>query len=140
MKKKVSNLPVPAKMSSAVPMSPETLGFFKEVINARKEYAIVKDQESTKRTAIMARMKVQLEDMAIRRELFSDALEKSFGSRKEQIDRFFALIEQALAEDKDEVAIRAVAAIEGIVRTSPIADAAKILGDHFDRDDGVIDI
>lgn len=140
MKKKSPKLPIVGNIPNPMPMTPETLGFFRDVLNARKEYAIVKEQESTKRDAIMARLKGRLEDISARRELVASALEKDFSIRQNTINEFFIRLDQALEDGKDDVAIQAAKSIEGIVKTSHMGSALRALADNFEHDDGVIDI
>lgn len=140
MKKTTPSLPVPGGIPKSISMSPDAIGAFRDVLNARKELAIVKEQESTKRDAIMARMKTRLEDIATRRDAVTLALEKEFGIRQKAIDDLFTRLDLALEQGKDEFAIAVVTSIEGIVKTSPIGSALRVLADNFERDDGVIDI
>ena len=142
MSKEQMKLPVKGKGKTPAPQmkSADVLKVFSEVLQARKEYAITKEQEETKRADIAANLRVRLVDLANRREMVAFALEREFGFREQSVNKLFARLDYALEQDKDSVAVAALSAIEGIVKESPIGNALQVLAKSFEKDDGIIDI
>lgn len=114
--------------------SNDTAGVFKHLIDAKKEYQIVKEQETTKRMQINSQMKIHIENITAKREFFKEVLKEEYGLRKETIDNLFLCIDRAFDEDKNEIVISALEAIEGIVKENPLKALAKIAS-SFENDD-----
>ena len=142
MNKQKTTLPVKAKgrtpagqMSSA-----DVLKAFSEVLQARKEYAITREEEATKRQKIASDLRGRLQELADRREIVVFALEREFGFREHNVNEILARLDKALEQDKDDIAVAALSAIEGIVKQSPIGSALQVLAKSFEKEDEVIDI
>lgn len=108
-----------SKGQVAIPAK-ESLEAFRALINGAKEYSKVREEEATKRCQIQADLKRDMEKIKGQRQFLEDYLRTTFDERRNTIDRMFERLDLALAEDKDQVAIQALASIEGIVKSSPL--------------------
>jgi len=111
----------------------------KSVLNAKKEYAIVKEQEETKRASISCDLTKYLAKLNAQKEILGKHLENEFQLRKETIDEIFARLDTAVDNNNDVVAAAALKAISVVVSTNPLSGVAEI---HklFEDDDSVIEI
>ena len=113
---------------------------FGEVLQARKEYAVVVEQETTKRAAIAAALQARLEELQAFRDSFELYLEKECQMRRETIEGIFFRLDAAMAADKDEVAVQALRSLEGIVAHSPLGGALAAMARVLEKKGAVLEI
>jgi len=107
---------------------------FKVFITAKKEYEIVKEQEFTKRKAIDIDLQKFQITSANKREFIKEYFVNQFSDRREVIERNFTLLDRALDENKDNIAIQILDTIGGIIKENPLKEIDKI-GKAFEDDD-----
>lgn len=115
------------------------LNLAKSIVDAKKEYAIVKEQEETKRLAISTDLTKYLAKLNAQKELLEKHLSNEFKLRKETIAEIFTRLDTAIDKNSEVVAAAALSAIHSIVATNPltgISEIKKIL----ESDDGVLEI
>ncbi len=123
---------LPKKTDMPKLSSKDAANVFKELINAKKEYELVREQEVTKRQEIAANLNYHLEKLSMQRDMIENYLEKDFAMRKETIDEIFSRMDRAYNDQNYEVVIKALDSVEGIVKQSPMADMfqmKKIMSD-----------
>ena len=76
---------------------------FNNLTNAVKEYNICKQQEQTKRTAIKARMKIEIENIHAKKELYMKCLEEQHEIKVLQIKTSYQKFEKSLKDVSDAV-------------------------------------
>jgi len=119
--------------------SKDAASVLKSFIEAKKEYEIVREQETTKRLAIENNMKMYIAKLTAQREIIENSLRVEYAMRKETIEQMFSYVDRAFDEDKNEIVIAALDKIEGIVKESPLVGIAKI-GMAFENDDIELEI
>ena len=115
------------------------IDMFKSVIEAHKEYAIVKEQEETKRLAISYDLTKYLDKMNLQKELLEKHLKYEFHLRSETIVEIFARLDTAIDNNSEVIAVAALNAIYGIVASNPMAGLAEIKK-IFEDDGRVLEI
>lgn len=78
-------------------------GAVNNVTNAVKEYNICKQQEQTKRTAIKAQMKIEMENIHAKKELCMKLLEEQHEIKMLQIKTFYQQFEKSLKDVSNAV-------------------------------------
>lgn len=106
--------------------SKDTANVLIKMIEAKREYETVREQEITKRYEIESDLKKYILKLSNQREIIENSLEKEYSMCRETIDKMFSYVDRALDEGKDEIVIAALDNIEGIVKESPLAGLAKI--------------
>jgi len=91
------------------------------VLAAAKEYAEVREVETTKRAQIEARKAVALAEIEARRELFITYLERSFDEREKNFAELFRALDAAMKSDTGQVA-EILGAITTLAASSPFKD------------------
>lgn len=97
-----------------------------EMARAYREYHEVREKEATQRRQIEANERVALAEIAAKRELFLEYLERSFDERSANFTSLFEKVDVAL--DKGDVQALALLtnAISDLAKSSPFKDLATI--------------
>lgn len=138
--KPINNRPAPQK--GKTPSGNESAGLLdlaKAILDAKKEYALVKEQEETKRHAISADLHKFQVAIDAKKELLEAHLAREFGLRKETIEEVLLRLDKAMENNQDSVAAEALSRIQGIVATNPLNGVAEI-GRLFESGSGVLEI
>lgn len=98
----------------------------KMVVESKRDYERTKEEETTKRLAIKNATEIHLEKIKSNKETVENISKAIFNERKNVIDKSFDVLERALDEDKDAVAIAAMNGISDIVKESPLKDFDSI--------------
>lgn len=98
---------------------------FVQFINEKKEYEVVKEQETTKREAIHADLQKYLTKVN-QTKILVNHLSSKYITRKETLEKVFEKLDQALEQNKDSVAIQIVNSLEGIVKENPLKEIEQI--------------
>ena len=98
----------------------------KAMIDSKKEYETTKEVERTKRLAIEKATEIHLEKIRGNKETVENISKAVFNERNKVIDKNFEVLEKALDEDKDAVAVEAMKGISEIVKESPLKDFDSI--------------
>lgn len=98
----------------------------KAMIDSKKEYETTKEVERTKRLAIEKVTEIHLEKIRANKETVENISKAVFNERSKVIDKNFEVLEKALDEDKDAVAVEAMKGISEIVKESPLKDFDSI--------------
>ena len=106
--------------------SNDTSDVIKMVVESRRDYKKTKEEEATKRLAIEKATEIHLEKIKSSKEMVENISKAIFNERKNVIDKRFDVLERALDEDKDSVAIEAMNGISNIVKESPLKDFDSI--------------
>lgn len=101
-------------------IGPRELEVFSSLINGAVGYMNAHDLEKTQRQQIKADLTRDMQRVQAERDVLENYLRKTFSERKEVIDKMFLRLDRALDEDRGDVAIQALASIEGIVKESPL--------------------
>ena len=99
--------------------SKDTSSVFKEIINAKKEYEMCVEQETTKRLAIKSDLTKYMANINLKREMIFYVLEKEYKVRQETIEDLGRVLDRAYEDGRDDVVIQAISSIEGILKESP---------------------
>jgi predicted nuclease with TOPRIM domain len=99
---------------------------FKTVVQSKADYEKTKEEETTKRLAIEKATEIHLANIKSKKETLESIAKSRFDERKKTIDRSFDVLERALDEDKDALAIAAMNNITDIVKESPLKDFDSI--------------
>lgn len=98
----------------------------KAVVESKRDYEKTKEEEATKRLAIEKATEIHLAKIKSNKETVENISKAIFNERKNVIDKSFDVLERALDEDKDAVAIAAMNGISDIVKESPLKDFDSI--------------
>jgi hypothetical protein len=106
---------------------------FTSFINAKKEYEMTREQERTKRALIDTDLQKYLTKVDQTKEVLSKHLTEQYSIRRETINELFNVLDRAIEEDKDTVAVQVLTALEGIIKESPLKEVEQI-GKAFSSD------
>lgn len=106
--------------------SKDAADVFKAVVESKRDYEKTKEEETTKRLAIEKATEIHLAKIKSNKETIEEISKTIFSERKNVIDKSFDVLERALDEDKDSVAIAAMNGISDIVKESPLKDFDNI--------------
>ncbi|WP_157040332.1 hypothetical protein [Polaromonas naphthalenivorans] len=115
------------------------VGLIKSMVDAKKEYAIVKEQEATKRYAINSDLNKYLAKVNIQKEILETHLANEFKIRKEAISEIFSRLDVAIDSGNDAIAVAALTAIHGIVIANPLAGIGE-MKKVFENTDGILEL
>lgn len=100
---------------------------FNMLVDAWRDYKEVQAVETTKRARIQADKDVAIKAIEEQSALLRLYFEQIFSERRSIIDKNFALLEQALAQDNMQIASLAMDSINKLVEQSPIAQAKELI-------------
>ncbi|HBG3821692.1 TPA: hypothetical protein KQC85_003134 [Clostridioides difficile] len=106
--------------------SKDASNVLKAVVESKLDYEKTKEEETTKRLAIEKATEIHLAKIKSNKETVENISKAIFSERKNVIDKSFDVLERALDEDKDAVAIAAMNGISDIVKESPLKDFDSI--------------
>lgn len=98
----------------------------KMIVESKRDYEKTKEEETTKRLAIEKAAEIHMAKIKSNKETVENISKAIFNERKNAIDKSFEVLERALDEDKDAVAIAAMNGISDIVKESPLKDFDSI--------------
>lgn len=116
-------LPVPTGKLPLPDLQP-----IQEVMKDVFDYLKVAEQESTKRTEIVARKEVALEAIRSRRDIIMKAMEKTFDERALFIGKQFDLLDRAIASGDTQLASQCMLVMADVVKTSPFKAMQEVQG------------
>lgn len=123
------SVPIPRLSSLSVSVGEQAVS---EIANAFKEFALVWQQETTKRTEIEARRQAALAKISAMRDVLLTSLDRRFDEREQLIDGHFKLIQQGIEKGDTGLVDKSLAGLYAIVKTSPfegLADFGRMLND-----------
>lgn len=106
--------------------SKDAADVIKMVVESKRDYEKTKEEEKTKRLAIEKSTEIHLAKIKSNQEKVENISKDIFNERKKVIDKGFEVLERALDEDKDSVAIAAMNGISDIVKESPLKNFDSI--------------
>lgn len=109
-----------------VPPSYNVVDMIGKFITAKKELEQTREMEGTKRAEIEADLKKHIISVNAQREFLEKYLKKEYKIRKKVTDHFFEILDSALVNGKDEVAIKTLESIENIVKESPLSGIMQL--------------
>ena len=134
----VTNTKTQIKKSQKGAVTPaDTVNVIREMINAKKEYEITREVETSKRLEIESNLRKHIATLTLKRDQFITVLDKEYSMRKYSIDRMFDLLDKAYEDGNMDVVIQSLDSIEGIVKTSPLKEILQI-GKIFESDDELV--
>lgn len=111
------------------------------LVQAWKEYQIVRQREKTQREAIRAQAATDLERIRAQAGLLRDYFDKVFAERRENFARGFAMLESGFANRDDRQIEAALTLIVTLVKESPIKQTAEVMRQIRNRaGDEIIDL
>lgn len=110
-----------AKAASPLLTGADALTVIKDVVGAVGEWVEIVEQEKTKRAEIAAHEAVALAAIATDREILLTYLDRSFDERKENFEKLFTALDDAMRNDRAAVA-DLLGAITALAVKSPFAD------------------
>ena len=106
--------------------SKDASDILKIVVESKIDYEKTKEEETTKRLAIEKATEIHLAKIKSNKETVENISKAIFNERNNVIGKSFDVLERALDEDKDAVAIAAINGISDIVKESPLKDFDSI--------------
>lgn len=94
----------------------------KEITAAAKEFAIICEQEETKRVAIKSHRDVQIANINAQKIIILKVLESSCEERRLVIEKEFEVIDKALLDGNIEMLQTGLGAVVKVIESSPIAN------------------
>ncbi len=98
----------------------------KAVLDAKKEYAIVAEQEQTKRLAIANDLNKHLASISATKEILERHLTNEYSLRKEAIAEILSRLDRAIESGQETTAAAALGTIRGIVATNPLNGITEV--------------
>lgn len=80
----------------------EVFQILEKIISAKKEYEMVKEQETSKRYEIKADLIKHIASVKAQRDSLESYLDREYGLRSEMTKEFLKRLDRALDEDKDK--------------------------------------
>lgn len=93
-----------------------------EIINYYFEYKKVVAAHETERTRLNAKRDIVLKTLDIQRELIKEYFDRRFEERKSALDRFFALLDDAVKNNNDKHLDVALDGIVTLIKDNPLKD------------------
>ena len=109
----------------------------KALVNAKKEYEIVREQEFTKRAAIESDLMQNMTKILAKREIILRHLSNSYSERSESLRHTFNILERALQDKNTEFVVAALGTIVEIIKVNPLKEIDAI-GKAFESDEEFI--
>lgn len=97
-----------------------------EICQAYTEYAIVAEQEKTKRRAIEAWETEAIARIETQRDVMLRYLERSFDERAKQFDNLFKLADRALSEKDNKALSEILESIQTVATHSPLQALSSV--------------
>jgi hypothetical protein len=104
----------------------------KHMQDAKKDYEIVKEEEKSKRKAITSDEKKFLAELAAKKEIILQYLDKSFDERKNNFLELFSRLDLTLENDQVEETALLLKSITDLAVSSPFKDLANL--DNLKKD------
>ncbi len=95
------------------------------LIKSAADYRNTIEREQTKRLEIKAKLDTYIRTINKQKAFFECYFEKEYSLRKETIDELFIRLDRAIDANKDDVAIKALDAIEGVIKGSPLKSLSE---------------
>ena len=102
--------------------SPDVLALFRSLADAHRESSITEREIAR----IEAHRDVYLEDIRQRYGLFRDVFDRVFDERSEAINKAYAVIDRGLDNDDNDVIVKGLQVLGGIVSSSPFANIESL--------------
>lgn len=116
------------RISKAMPVSPNAaLEAFNMLVGAHREYKQTVEVEQTKRAASAAWRDVNVERLKQQGEFLQNYLQNTFAERRNTIDKMFKRLDDGVANGDLDMVNMAMNSIVGIVQSSPLKEAEKII-------------
>lgn len=111
------------------------------LVNAWQSYQQVCQQEKTRRAEIRARAEFEIERIRAQADVLRQFITQTFAERRENFDRGFALLEEALRTGNDKGFETALTLIVTLIKESPIRQAQEVMRLIRERQPGqVVDL
>jgi hypothetical protein len=104
-----------------IPAGFDPMAAVQQIVALGSEWALVHEQEVTKRAQIGESTKVAIEQIRERKELFLTYLDRSFDERSKNFDELFRSLDLAIESNADLVP-HILASISALAHKSPFAD------------------
>jgi hypothetical protein len=92
------------------------------IVSSLKEYALVREEEKTKRRAIEAREKIEIAKIKANEELLLTYMRHSFAERAEEFRRLFNSLDKAQETGDTETLGQVLQAVVALAKESPLGD------------------
>lgn len=99
----------------------DALAAVREIVSAASEYGRVREEEQTKREAIAAVERVQVQRIQAAEGVLRDYFERSFAERAKTSQDMFARLDQALETGDPQVVNAVVRGVVDLAQASPLA-------------------
>lgn len=93
-----------------------------EVLHEYFEYQKTLDEQRTTREHISAKRDIAIKSIEAQKEILLDYFNKRFSERKDSLDKFFDVLDNAIKEKDDKQLDVALAGILGILKDNPLGD------------------
>ncbi len=93
-----------------------------EVLLEYFEYKKTLDAQKTTRKAIQAKRDIAIKSIEAQKEILLDYFNKRFSERKDSLDKFFDVLDNAIKEKDDKQLDVALSGILGILKDNPLGD------------------
>jgi len=108
------------------------------IVSAWNSYRQVREQEETRREEIRAYAKVAIERIQAQTQILKQIIDKTFAERRDNFDRFFAMLEDGLRAGNDRQIEAALTMIVTQIKESPIRQVAETVRQIRTRKKGEI--
>lgn len=103
------------------------IGAVQDMCNVIVDYYKIREEERTKRTIITAQKEVYISKINSQKEFILKYLDKTFDERKENFDKFFKIVDNALQTNNLDQLTIGVNAITDLAKTSPFKDLSETM-------------
>lgn len=93
-----------------------------EVLHEYFEYQKTLDEQRTTRENINAKRDIAIKSIEAQKEILLDYFNKRFSERKDSLNKFFTVLDNAIKEKDDKQLDVALAGILGILKDNPLGD------------------
>jgi len=93
-----------------------------EVLHEYFEYQKTLDEQRTTRENIKAKRDIAIKSIEAQKEILLDYFNKRFSERKDSLNKFFTVLDNAIKEKDDKQLDVALAGILGILKDNPLGD------------------
>ncbi len=104
-----------------IPAGFDPMAVVQQIVGLGREWALVHEQEVSKRAQISAKADVAIEQIRARKKLFLTYLDRSFDERAKNFEELFRSLDRAI-ESNAELVPHILASISALAHKSPFAD------------------
>ncbi len=98
-----------------------------DIINAFKDYTVIRETEVTKRTQIKANRDIALEAIQSQAKILKTLIENTFSERSKNFEQYFTMLDDGFATGNNQKINAALTLIVAQTKISPMTDAIQLI-------------